>query len=75
MRLVLTLLLVEAFSLGALGFYDSSGSVINLDPASFDKRVKLDGAVWLVEFYAPWHVPFLRSILNYIFSNVTSDQA
>ena len=60
MRLVLTFLLVEAFSLGVLGFYDSSGSVIKLDPASFDERVKLDGAVWLIEFYAPWHVPFSR---------------
>ena len=59
MRLALTYLLVEAFSLGVLGFYDSSGSVISLDQNIFDKKVKLDGAVWLVEFYAPWHAPFL----------------
>ena len=62
MRLVLTFLLVEGFSLGVLGFYVSSGSVINLDPASFDKRVNLDGAVWLVEFYAPWYVSVLRLV-------------
>lgn len=37
----------------AQAFYNSKGSVINLDPASFKQQVPGDG-VWLIEFYAPW---------------------
>lgn len=34
--------------------YPSSGDVVNLTPASFDKLVINSDDVWLVEFYAPW---------------------
>lgn len=34
--------------------YPSSGDVVNLTPANFDKLVTGGDEVWLVEFYAPW---------------------
>lgn len=34
--------------------YPSSGEVLDLTPANFDRMVKQSDAVWLVEFYAPW---------------------
>lgn len=34
--------------------YPSSGDVINLTPANFDKLVVNSDEIWVVEFYAPW---------------------
>ena len=47
--------LLLALASPALGFYDSSSSVLSLDPAGLAKLRSSD-SVHLVEFYAPWRV-------------------
>lgn len=48
-------LVVLATLLGAsLAMYPSSGDVVELTTANFDRLVMQSDNIWIVEFYAPW---------------------
>ena len=52
---VAAVVLLLALAAPALAFYDSSSSVLSLDPAGLEK-LRTSDSVHLVEFYAPWRV-------------------
>lgn len=47
--------MVLATLLGAsVAMYPSSGDVVELTSANFDRLVMQSDNIWIVEFYAPW---------------------
>ena len=58
---VVMLLVAVALLIGSGScFYSSGDDVEVLTPANFDSKVTNDDSIWVVEFYAPWYVQFLK---------------
>jgi hypothetical protein len=57
-----TLLLLAVGVMQTAAMYTARSPVVTLDPSNFQEKVKSSEGVFLVEFYAPWWVPSIRTL-------------